>query len=124
MSTYPYRHTYEASVGIAKDLGLDVVLPEANELFLDIDNEDDYKVFVEVSAILKDYIIAWHSAPSKSGLPKRHIKVQFSRDVNPIERIMLQALLGSDRKHEAHSIVAYINGHTNPTMFFEKPKVK
>jgi hypothetical protein len=38
--------------------------------------------------------------PSRSGLPKRHITVTLVDPVSQIERLALQAMLGSDRVRE------------------------
>lgn len=122
MIDYARSGTMGASLKRAKELGLEIVLSAPDELLIDIDNESDYVVFVENSTILKKYIDVWHSKPSKSGLPKRHIHVRLTHTIDAQERIMLQAILGSDRKHEAYSFLALCEGHTNPTMFFEKPR--
>ncbi len=120
--------TLNASLLAAKRLGLKVRIPEPDELFIDIDNDEDYEIFEENYEILRanlqvvDGVLASKKvAVSKSGLPNRHVVVKLGRPVlNPLERLLYQALLGSDRKHELLSYLALCGGHAAPTMFFEK----
>jgi hypothetical protein len=106
----------------AKLLGLEVVLPKANELQIDIDSTDDYALFDMHFGILLQYEAAHISRdePSKSGGEKRHITIGLHRDVTNMERMLLQATLGSDRKREILSWVQERNGDPNPTLFLEK----
>lgn len=106
----------------AKLLGLEVVLPKANELQIDIDSTDDYALFDMHFGILLQYEVAQvtRDEPSKSGGERRHITVQMGRDVTNMERMLLQSVLGSDRKREILSWVQQCNGDPNPTLFLEK----
>jgi hypothetical protein len=103
--------------------GLRVVIPEPNQLFLDIDDSESFLVFVANIGILGDLAESQSIKPSPSGKAGRfHITVTLSRPVkDAFERIALQALLGSDRKHETLSWRAALAGMPNPTVFFEKP---
>ena len=64
--------------------------------------------------------------PSKSGEPgKMHITLVFQdRTFTTLERIGLQAMLGSDRVRELLSYVQYLNGDAHPTLFLEKTAPK
>jgi hypothetical protein len=106
----------------AKLLGLEVVLPKANELQIDIDTPEDREVFNHHFGILQKYEQAEiiRDEPSKSGGDKRHITVELGRDISNLERILLQSVLGSDRKREILSWVQYCNGDEHPTLFLEK----
>ena len=103
---------------------LQIVLPRANELQIDIDNEDAEEVFTVLMNHLVPAFIGFSSViknPSKSGAPgKFHITVALNQDVTPLERIALQAILGSDRKRELLSFIELANGDKTPTLFLEK----
>jgi hypothetical protein len=105
----------------AKEQGLKVVVPASNELQIDIDTEEDYDLFLAHIKILLQFGVAeFKSAPSKSGLPKRHVTVTLPYDLNHWQRIALQASLGSDRKREILSCIMVMAGDPLPTIFLEK----
>lgn len=59
--------------------------------------------------------------PSRSGAPgKRHITLALNRKLTSVERILFQALLGSDRKRELLSYIRVLNSDPEPTLFFER----
>ena len=111
----------------AKQLGLDIVLPYPNQLQLDIDSEADYETFTKNLAKFRLHVgsvTIYEDLPSKSGEPgKRHITLRFERDLNPLDRILYQLFLGSDRTRELLSYIRYINNDPNPTLFFEKKRL-
>lgn len=115
--------TFEQTQAKAEAKNLTVRLPKPYELFLDIDSEEDFEFFQKQYDIANEHGLfhAYVSNPSKSGLPKRHVVVIMTRDVvDATERVMLQALLGSDRKRELLSYLAINFGNTpHPTVFFE-----
>ncbi len=116
--------TYADSMQAAADAkGLVVVYPEPNELFIDIDSAEDFAVFAKNVLVLGDLVVSHKSASSPSGKPGRlHVTVTLSRPVaSSIERIALQAALGSDRLHETLSLRIALAGGEHPTVFFEKP---
>lgn len=107
----------------AESRGCCVKTPAADELFIDIDDTDGSvwfhlnigKVHEQISVVNTDWL------PSPSGDPiHQHVVVKLGRDITPMERILLQAVLGSDRKREALSWVRLVNNDPNPTMFYEK----
>jgi hypothetical protein len=105
-----------------KTNGLDFRFPLANELFIDIDDSSQQATFDRNYLILEktfDFIttIITSSRRKPNG---KHIVVIMGRDVTPIERIALQAALGSDPTREAHSLIRYIDKDPLPTIFFEK----
>jgi hypothetical protein len=107
----------------AESNGNVVVLPRPHELFIDIDNDANEHTFHVNLTKIADYvgISGWDWAPSKSGEPERkHITVQLNRDVTPLERILLQAVLGSDLRRELLSYCRWTMDDPNPTLFFEK----
>ena len=116
-----YSEDQEAEAAAAKR-GLVVVLPQERELFVDIDNDAQWQTFLKVIEKLTNTELAasWDATPSASGLPHRHVRVQLTRSVKPIERIALQALLGSDPIREWCSYERLAAGHVSPTRFFER----
>lgn len=109
----------------AKELGLQVVLPGDNELQLDIDNLEDLD-FVDAQLKImkgKEEFVITKRTKSKSG--NDHVYIALDRALSPIERIALQACLGSDRKRELLSLMALFTGCEYPaTLLFEKPETK
>ena len=122
------RRLREGAVVSEASLGWDATLraagdrkiriPKADELFIDIDNEQGYRVFTHLVALLPT-VDSWEGKPSKSGLPHRHIVVKLKTQVSNLERIALQAILGSDRKHELLSYLANAAGNPFPSVLFE-----
>ncbi len=99
--------------------GMVVKIPSDHELFLDIDSKEDFTHFQKIIGYLPD-VKGWIRSESKSGYPKCHVTVTMNRVVTNGERILLQAVLGSDRLHELLSYLASRQGHTHPTVFFER----
>jgi hypothetical protein len=112
----------EAAAARAEKKGCVVVFPEPNQLFIDIDDLESLQAFERVFSIVQEYLpCAYVKTPSPSGNHDRwHIVVTLERPVrDDIERIALQAILGSDRKREAHDMRRALAGHPTPTRFFE-----
>lgn len=108
---------------------LRIRVPEGDELLVDIDSEEAFESFQERYQMLSDLGIVngYSKNPSKSGEPGRyHIVVKVNvykpRDgfVTPLERIALQAILGSDYKREANSYRRILDGDPIPTLFYER----
>jgi hypothetical protein len=110
------------AIASAEKEGLTAVYPGENELQIDIDNEQSYLFFMKqyetLGWLLETQNFEEH--PSKSGLPRRHITVRLRKSVTPVERICLQACLGSDRVRELLGYVRRKRGESRPTLFFEK----
>lgn len=102
--------------------GYRVVLPEPNEVFIDIDTEDDYQLFLDqFKLILRDIgVVNKREHTSRNGLPGRHITLTMAFAMTDVERIALQSVLGSDPKRELLSMVRLIRGDKHPTLFVEK----
>lgn len=101
-----------------------VVLPRDNELFIDIDNEASLVLFYMNLPKIEEYVgVRGYPVitPSRSGdAERRHIVVTLSQDVTKTERILLQAVLGSDLRRELLSYCRITIGDPNPTLFLEK----
>ena len=104
--------------------GLSIKLPLGTQLFIDLDSDADFAIFEKLLSIANDHVGVsdYVCSLSKSGYPHRHIVVNLKRQITVLERIALQACLGSDRKREILSFIEYLNGDAAPTLFFEKPK--
>jgi len=110
--------TIESAAAKAKSLGRVVTFPRPNELFLDIDSEIAMRRFVRGVTRLSG--VTYLVRPSPSGRPGRHhVVVTMPRPVSPMERIALQAILGSDPIREMLSWFRIERGIEEPTIFFE-----
>jgi hypothetical protein len=103
----------------AKNNGLYVVYPKPNELFVDIDTEDQAERMLSRVTSL-DYLIEVRRKISTSGSPHAHIVVTLDRNVGPMWRIILQWWLGSDPMREWMSLKRWLRGDRRPTCFFEQ----
>lgn len=102
--------------------GHNVRVPNANQLFVDIDTEEQYATHKNALAILERNGVEFLSIeemPSKSGLPRRHITITLPFDVDVLGRIAWQAVLGSDLVRELVSCVRHRHGQILPTLFIE-----
>jgi hypothetical protein len=117
----------------AADNDLDLVYPEPNEIFIDIDTDEGYELFKDQLEVLQQVVDAFvvRDTPSKSGLPKRHVvvSVRLPRSKNPdgiptvLEKLALQTMLGSDRRCELLRYVKYIFKDPHPILFLEPRKL-
>ena len=114
--------TYAQCMDEADKRGLDVRVPKNNELFIDIDSEELTTFHRQLAVFLKRTDAAWSVRPSPSGKPYHvHIVVTLTkRTVTNGERILLQAVLGSDPMRELLSWERIGIGDPHPTLFFEK----
>ncbi len=106
----------------AKSKELVIVAPTERQLFIDIDDESSARVFRAHIVLLNSFRpCSWVEAPSPSGKPWRlHITVNLESPITNLERLALQAMLGSDRLHELLSMRSHLAGDPPPTVFFEK----
>lgn len=100
--------------------------PCDNELFIDIDSQDDLDFFIKQWEVLNKYITgdgsnSYKMSRSKSGGPRYHVTVILMRSISPLERCLLQACMGSDRQRELLSWASLdASPGCEPTCFFEK----
>src|SRR5215471_17694731 len=120
------RFGLEAAQRLAAERGLEVVPAEAEELQVDIDSAEDLARFEHNLRVLKKYrsVHSVDRRPSPGGAEDHwHISVFLTEEVEPLERIALQACLGSDRMRELLSVVGVTKyALPVPTLFFEKPE--
>jgi len=109
----------------AADENLKVVLPEKNQLFVDIDNPLNYATYLRNHSTLESFysVKSVTEAPSKSGTEgKVHITITLSEEIDDRERLLLQAFLGSDLKREFLGLQRVKANDPHPTLFLEKDK--
>jgi len=130
----------------AQSQGLVCILPEPNQLFLDIDDDTSGGWMQAMFGVLESNNIAYEiekTTISKSG--NKHVYVRFPKPPAPqpldvgelkpdmdqvyiefddVGRVALQAALGSDRKRELLSMLRILLNleARPPTTFFEKPE--
>ncbi len=114
----------------AKERDVRIVLPESpQDLFIDIDSEEDEGIMLRHLLLFATHgirisIVKETQSPSKEPGHKHfylHVDPNdLPLSLNPLIRILLQAVLGSDRKRELFSYLrlALQTGH-EPTVFFE-----
>lgn len=115
-------NTRDGKERAAAKRGCKIVEPLPNQLFIDIDCEADRRWFDQgIVRIASRWPCTVKITPSVSRKPHHeHIVVTFkAKTFTPIERIALQAVLGSDRHRELNSMVDIILGDPLPTIFFE-----
>jgi len=121
---------------VAKERGLIVVAPKPDELFIDLDCDEDFQEFRKRLADFNSQKLGFvlrieRLTPSASGPPHYHAVVKIS-DADFLEpeqviltderRILLQFLLGSDRVREILSVYRMLRQDDRPpTLFFERP---
>lgn len=112
---------------VAQRLGLVAVLPGPCDLFVDVDSDAAMDWLLQMLPSLEDEegaltVEVVTVVVSKSGLPHRHVYLRASRALSSLERVALQACLGSDRKRELLSLLRVWSGAARPpTVFFELP---
>jgi hypothetical protein len=112
----------QVATAFAEKNDMFVVYPTDKQLFIDIDSDQAYELFLNQLQLLKkiESPIDYTETVSKSGLPHRHIVVNL---VNPKDigtRVALQASMGSDRRCELLRLVRIHDGDPNPILFLEK----
>lgn len=127
MSKYDKQTNSQKALDEARENDLEVVFPTPYELFLDFDTEEQFEYFNTMSNLLYAHFgpvlgMEWHA--SRSGLPHRHLTITLGNEITPKDRILLQALFGSDPKRELLSYVLLVTNDPHPTLFLEEPKQK
>jgi hypothetical protein len=114
--------TTQAALDKAEREGLRVVYPEPNELLLDIDGPEAMATWLQQRTLLDKFfgIKKIVETPSLSNEPGHwHITVSLLTAVSAETRLLLQAVLGSDRKRELLGLVMLHSGEQKPTLFLE-----
>lgn len=119
------HRTLNQAEDIAKSKGLVLRSPAPNELFIDIDSDAALREHARLmKAAPKGLVTSSYITPSPSGKSGHfHVVVTLSREVSSTERVMLQALFGSDLMRELLSWRRIQDGAEDNavSLFFEKP---
>jgi hypothetical protein len=110
----------------ARKNGLDIVLPDPDQLFLDIDDADGEAQLAGMLDVLTDLLDVGVEKRTTSAGGNHHVYLRvglpFAAALDPVTRIALQACLGSDRKRELLSLLRILHRLDRPpTVFFETP---
>jgi hypothetical protein len=102
--------------------GFVIMVPENDELMLDIDAEEDFVFFGRaILRLIEEFpSVSFRVNFSKSGKPHRHVVVKMPFPLDAVQRIAFQAVLGSDRVREMLSLLRYHNGDPCPTLLAER----
>lgn len=123
---YLLCRTSQESREYAADLGLEVHIPEPNELFIDLDN-DDAKETLYRNLPLVQSMFPIGSNPKLRKSPSGAVGHYHARlrTVGPMavkDRIILQMALGGDVRHGLRSLSRVENNDPDPILFFETPR--
>ena len=101
--------------------GRDIIYPQKNELFIDIDDAESLRAYNRGFDHLSNFIQLKEIRKTKSAhkLNGWHIVVQVAGELSDLDRVALQACLGSDRIRELNGILRTWINDPNPTLFFE-----
>ena len=119
-----YPETRQQYVSRMEKEGFEIVTPNSTELFIDIDSKTDFNRFnIAFGRLKQEYApVTAISTFSKKGDPHRHIIVTLPFEITSMQRIALQAVLGSDLTREMLSIFRCFGGDPVPTLFAERIK--
>lgn len=115
-----YNEVFDEDVErIAEEMGCEVELADDMTLQIDLDNEDDFALFLDQHRRLSrmGLVGGWTERPSRNG--NRHIIVDLFHETSVKERILLQSLLGSDRVRELLNLRRHEAGIENPIRLFK-----
>lgn len=111
----------EAVLQYAEDNNLDVFIPGFLEIQLDLDTAASIKEFKRRLGFFRSIhpcmVSLVEFTTSRNG--GTHVYITLNKSVTALERIGLQAILGSDAKREILSLKDYFEAQREPTLFFE-----
>jgi hypothetical protein len=112
--------TSEGAVKWAAENNLDVVFPNNNQLLVDLDTYASTQEYDRTIPLVTEIYGLQDVSETRSRSGNLHRVVTLKTPISSMERIALQAILGSDHRREAHSLRRLMQGEANPTLFFEK----
>lgn len=116
-----YTSVDRSAEQVAAQLGMRMVVPRADQLFIDIDSEDNLENFKEVyQRMQRDGlpVVGFHITPSKTA-GHYHVVVDLADTLPVVTRILLQTFLYSDRTREYLSYIRVLAESSTPIAFFE-----
>lgn len=122
-SSEPIKDNAEKCKKHLIDSGLDtlfkVVVANGHTIQIDIDREDDLKVYKKNYDIIKEFLGTHEVIETLSKSNKLHITIKTKNIFNAMTRIAIQCILGSDLLREAMNFRNYKRGYKNPILFIE-----
>lgn len=101
---------------------LAVVFPDEYQVFLDLDQAQDQYVMEALLPLFKERgfpLKVEKVTRSKNG--GKHVYLRATQPLGPERRLLIQAILGSDRKREALGFLRLVNNEEYTSCFFEVP---
>jgi hypothetical protein len=122
----PTRFTQRGTEQRARERGQIIEPSTPRTLQIDIDGREAYDRFEMLLEM-------WEGCPTlprlgtiterDSRTPGNcHITIELDENFDVPQRILFQALLGSDLKRELLSLASHMNGHDNPIVFYRNPE--
>lgn len=109
--------------------GFKIIRGKPDKLLLDLDDNDAMIAFndtlpfvLEMLESIDIQLVKRRQWKSKSS--GQHVVLYLSGELPVLERIALQAILGSDRKKEMYSLLRLRQGTEEPSLLFKPPKTK
>jgi hypothetical protein len=122
-----YNELRDEYIARMDTLGLVVTFPDADELQIDLDSNQDWERHEASWRILaRDFGLhesARRITPSRNGGERRHVRITMPIDLEPWQRLAFQAALGSDPIRELLSSIRLLNGDEHPSLLVETPEV-
>lgn len=120
----------DAAAYEAKASGKKIVCGQSTLLLLDLDTSEAWVAFKAMLRCVNQNLYSHHSVfivkirwwYSTNG--NRHAIVYLSEAMPLVERLLLQAVLGSDAKRELLSLCRWYKGRNEPSMLFRPKGVK
>lgn len=110
-------------IDAAQGLECEIFYPSDAQLTLDLDNEKDFQYFMKQYSRWKYYFGFASYEILKSRHGNKHVIIALKNPITDIkERLLLQALLGSDRIREALSFLRIKRNDPHPSILL-RPKI-
>lgn len=108
---------------VMKD-GFGIRYPKRNELLIDLDSLEAESYFLrELERLENELECSLEKEYWESKTPGHmHYVIKLPRDLEPFERIALQAALGSDRRKELISVFRIWTGDPHPVLLAKPPE--
>lgn len=100
--------------------GTHIVKPADNEIFVDLDSVEAKQEFEHRMGLLHQLEEAEVTTKPSKRKDHFHVTIKLKRSLSPIERVALQAALGSDWRRELFACIKWKEIQDTHTCFFEK----
>lgn len=96
-----------------------IVIADNNTIQVDLDEEASVELFQQNYEIIKNYLGPHTLKKTLSKSKKLHVTIKTTKQFKAIERIAIQAILGSDLLRESLNFRNLKAKHKNPILFIE-----